>query len=309
MNGETSKPVAIQKSVTNPETGGSLEVIYKKDTVLHTLGHLLAIPSHIVFGRLQDVGVDPDPKLVDEILENWNDVPWKGDVTVRIGHIDPKTDWKRIVEHKRRDGKSNVLTEAAGFLTTYIADWKHSLTRSNFYNSWTKTVHMYHPDSAVASHELGHAQDLDNPENKTKFFRRLRNEWMASKHAMEHAGSDEKRRNAMKILEPAFGTYIANVASNTVLLGGLVGLFASEFHSPKPMSFYEKKAPMVAGAFIASKFMPIALAHLFARLPHRKSTFGYVFSGEAGSGSAREGKKPQEPLQPHQVYTATAHAK
>lgn len=299
MNGEVPKSAVIRKSITNPETGGSLDVVYKKDTAFRALGHILAIPSHLMFGRLQDVGVDPDPKLVDEILLHWSDVPWKGDVTVRIGHIDPKSDWKRIVEQKRREGKSNVFTETAGLLTTYIVDWKHSLTRSNFYNSWTKTVHMYHPDSAVASHELGHAQDLENPGKKTKFFKGLRNEWMASKHAMEHAGSDEKRRNAMKILEPAFGTYIANMASNTVLLGGLVGLFASEFHTPKPMSFYEKKAPVFLGAFVASKFMPIALAHLLSRLPHRKSTFGYVF----------EGKTVQEPLKPHQVYTATAGAK
>lgn len=309
MSGELPKADVIRKSITNPETGGSLDVIYKKNTTLHTLGHILAIPTHLVFGRLQDVGVDPDPKLVDKILTHWKDVPWKGDVTVRIGAIDPQADWKRTVEQMRKEGKSNVFTEAIGFVNTYIADWKGTLTRSSFYNSWTKTAHIYHPDIAVAFHELGHAQNLEGSPKMSGLFKTLRGEWMASKHAMEHGVTDAQRREAIKMLEPAFGTYIAKTASNTVLLGGLAGLMVSEFNKPKSISFYENKAPAFVAAFFGLKIIPVALAHLFARLPNRKSSFGYVFSGEAGSGPARDGNAPEQTLKPHQVLVATAKAK
>lgn len=296
----------IHKRITNPETGGSLDVLYKKDSAFRMLGHFLAIPSHIALGTIRDIGVDPKPELVDTILDHWKDVPWKGDIVVRIDHIDPKADWKRWVEQRRREGKRSPVTEAIGYVSTYITDWKYKIKRTNYYNSMTKTVHIYHPDSAVLDHELGHAQDMERDGGKRGMFANLRRELAASKNAMMHMNSDDERKKAMKLLEPALGTHISAITSKIVLYGGLLGFIYGELKQPKSVSYYNKKFPAFIAAYAGLRLLPPVIGHITSRLPNRKSSFGYIFSGEVESGSARESKRPT--LSPHQVQVATARA-
>lgn len=304
MNGEIPKPVVIRKSISNPETGGTLTVIQKQDKIAESVGHLFAVPSHILLGRIQNIGKNPSPELVDQIIERWKDVPWKGEVVVRIGHVDPKEDWERTRKHLKEEGKLNPLIDVIGKVNQTITGLSTRINRRNNYSLLTHTIHVMNPDIATAMHELGHAEDLLNKKKRIILFDRLLMEYRASANASKRALSGEERKVTMRKLEPAFATYVGGTLQ---MIGTLIGLpvwskpiFTKEIHISKRNFKFSPRVPLVF-------FGTVALSHLYTHLPWRKSTFGYVFEGSPSPEATAS--KAQEPLQPNQVYTATAKAK
>lgn len=301
MNGEVPTSAAVTRSITNPETRGSLTIIKDRNVVADSLGHILAIPTHALMGRPQDIGKDPPKELIEQILERYKDVPWKGDVTVRIGHVDPKEDWKKTKDRLQKEGKLTVLSELGSKAGIYFGALQGSIFRADHYNPTSQTIHIFNPNLPIVMHELGHAEDLlDKTKRYKGFFKKLQREFVASKNAMKHMKSDQERRDAMKFLEPAFSTYIAG-SLQKLFIGGRIALALLKQKTAQPVEGLERqRQDSLKGLveLLSLQVGPIIFAHINARLPGRKSSFGYIFSGEADT--------PPKPLKPHQILVATA---
>lgn len=277
--------------------GGSVVFAYSaNDTLANTVGHVLAVPLvHLPLLTFKNIFETPPKDLVDRLSERWKDVPWKGDVLVRVGHTSIVGDIQRLLAsdedlkgRPRFSTLSRQVDRIARVLYIPIQVLKSvsaKVFRADNYDPITNTVNVFHPNLAVGMHELGHAQFLEQ-QKKTEgwvFFYgwpviRSFTEWKASANAMKQFKSDAERRQALKVLEPAWGTYIA---PDVFSLAGARGL--------------EKLGSI--GGLIAG--------HLMARLyPKKDERFDYIFEGK----TAHEVPKAPVRLGARQVLVARAKA-
>lgn len=88
---------------------GSLTFAYnKRDIVANTIGHILAVPTtHTILWTWGSAFRNPSKELVTELYDRYKDVPWKGDVLVRVGHSSIFGDIQRMLALERaRQGKT-----------------------------------------------------------------------------------------------------------------------------------------------------------------------------------------------------------
>lgn len=261
------------------------------------------------------MGRNQSPEFIDQILAAYKDVPWKGEVVVRLGHADVKEDWERAKRMISEDGGKRKALELLGKPFIELSSLRARLFRASTYNPFSKTVHLFQNNLGILAHELGHHEDLETHGTRLRgLFAKLKREYRASQIAMQRLPDNQARKNAMKTLEPAFGTYIGATLGKWYSVGRLLFLFNQNAKKPlntEPIQLRNVKGNALKEALLynAVTMAPVILAHINARLPWRKSSFGYIFSGETGSGSAREGKKEEPSLKPHQVLVATASAK
>lgn len=291
------------RHVLKSKEGGSLSFAYSKDGVLaNTIGHLLAVPLiHLPLLTLKDAFHNPPEELVKTFSDRWKDVPFKGDVLVRVGHASVIGDIKRLLatndEIKGRVKFSTTakwLDKAARYpyiplqvLQTLFV----KMMRLDHYNPITNTISVFHPNKAVGMHEIGHAKFIDTKKNPTNWymaygylpFTQPYVEYKATENAMKHFADDAERKQALKVLEPAFATYMVP----TVL-----GLFA-------PRLAYMRAGSVIAG-------------HIMARNPNIRISsqyerFGYVFSGQEPTKKYFHG--PQAALEHNQVLVGSSQSK
>lgn len=278
---------------------GSLTVTHNtQDIVANTIGHVLAVPfRHLPLWTLDAAFQNPPKELSTQLFERYKDVPWKGDVMVRVGHTSILGDLQRLwASYDKVKGKSVFSTthwmidRLARVLYTPIQVLRSAMAkidRLDYYDSITNTAVVYHPNLAFGMHELGHAKFWDESKHKEAWtifypttFVRSYAEWKASAHAMKQFKTDTERRKALKVLEPAWSSYF--ITDMISLVGGSVAI------------------PPLA-AIVA----PFASGHVMARLyPKQNERFGYIFSGKE---IKKEVPKKQE-LSAHQVLVATAKA-
>lgn len=327
---------------------GSLTVTHNtRDIVANTIGHVLAVPTtHTIFWTWGSAFKNPSPELADQLFERYKDVPWKGDVLVRVGHASIVGDIQRMLarnEHVRgrpwnlKDIPGRVIEsfgKAAAVIITVGETMMAKLLRMDFYNPYANTATVYHPRLGIGMHELGHAEFYNQRSNKSRVgfliaggmgltidknivftppFLSSYKEYQASKNAMKHFKSDQERRDALKMLEAGWATYMFQDTLNLAFL-------------PQPIS----------GALGAVLSYPASVAgHLMARVyPKQEQRFGYVFEGKKNEKhaqfehkSAQRGEKPfvsasskkpsseisvtapkKQELNAHQVLVATAKA-
>ncbi len=326
---------------------GSLTFAYnKRDIVANTIGHVLAVPLvHTMMWTLDSAFRNPSRELATQLFERYKDVPWKGDVLVRVGHVNLFGDLQRIFA-KNEDvrGRPWMLKDKAGkaieyigklgaaIITTGEAFWS-KFTRSDYYNVFSNTAVVYHPKLAFGMHEIGHAEYWNQMDQRSRAayigaminnivylpFLRSNIEWQASANAMKRFKNDTERRQGLKILEAAWGTYLARDALITT------AMFAPALALPLLNSgVWAIGAKVAIGGFEISKAFGATYAmygsslagHLMNRLyPKKDERFGYIFEGkehiipqrETKSVSKDEPKPPmQRALSAHQVLVATA---
>lgn len=264
-----SKSVLKNPGQIETAEGGSLTIKEKYDLIARTVGQLSAVPSiHIPLLTLEDALRNPSKELKAQLRERWKDVPWKGDVMVRVGHTSLWGDLKRTFAlGKSIEGRPNFFLRALGLPTTLYGWASGKLFRTDFYNPLTKTAHVFHPNIAVGMHEMGHAQFFDesrHPGVRALLYSlpivRIWQEWTASKLAMRQFQDDEERRKATKILEPAYGSYlVADIAQ-------LVFPFV-------PRKILEATGLGAIGG--------LAAGHMMSRFyPKKEERFGWVFEGK-----------------------------
>lgn len=251
-------------------------------------------------------------EIAERIFDSWKDVPWKGDLLVRIKPATIKEDIARYYETLGKSPKQATFVDKFVNIPQLVfANLSTRALRASYYMDATHTVTLYNKNFYVAMHEMGHALDYDPhvatfkdihkyKARKKGLVARLQREWQASANAMKHLKTDEERRKAMKVLEPAFGTYIGAAIGKLATYA----LMATEFliilpyilnPTLLPLSVFtaslQRKLFMIAApiinAWVIFPFLGTITGALGGRvlsvLRDRKSTFGYAFSGSEQS--------------------------
>jgi len=223
----------------------------KKGLVATYLGPLLSWPTEILLGLKGDILSSTDTRKVEQtIQENFANVPLKGDVLVRIGHNNVFGELYRLFKPGIKNRPNILLRMALGVPATIMTALTSSLTRADHYNPFTRSMVVYHSSNlGIAAHEAGHAIDFDNkkfPGLHALFHGiwpiTLMHEYDASKIAMQHLNSPQ-RSEAVKVLEPAFGTYV----------GGVLGAIGGAFNPSRWLAAGLSLGPILAG-HIHSRF-------------------------------------------------------
>lgn len=283
------------------ESGGTLTLKHGKDDVISsTIGHLVGIQTRLLLGTPQEIFQEPPKELMDQLYERYKDVPWKGDLLVRVGYDSIIEDYKRLFG-KGINGRPNVFLRILGAPSILKDALMAKLSKADHFNPLTNTVTVYHPKMAVGMHELGHAEFWDQSKYRDlwtgamiaseyvgpfNFFKpakstnemRLRKvlatvpgfrfytEWKASQNAMSHFKTDQEQKEAMKLLEPAFGSYTGFEVAN------MYDILQKDQENPlRSFIITHGIAPIVG----------VVGGHLAARVPkERKSSFGVLFQQE-----------------------------
>lgn len=312
---------------------GSLTVIHRtNDIIANTIGHVMAIPTiHTLLGTWSSAFKNPSKELATQLFERYKDVPWKGDVLVRVGHVSIFGDLKRMFARnedirgrpwmlKDKVGRIIELIGKAGaaILTTKDA-FIAKLFRQDYYNPFANTISVFHPKLALGMHELGHAEWFNQMDKKNRAayvagmvneliyipFFRTGIEWKASENAMKHFRNDQERRQALKIYEAAWAT---NLGFDSLVT---LAMFAPTLAVPLLNAQLVRLSGKVALGKAAAEWtyglalQPYASAiagHMMNRLyPKKEQRFGYIFEGK------KPAQSPQE-LKPYQRLVARAQA-
>lgn len=276
--------------------GGSLSFSYSdRDIVANTIGHVMAIPNvHLPLLTLRNIFQNPPKELAGAFRDRWKDVPWKGDVLVRVGHTSVMGDIQRLLaSYDEIKGKPifstthDVIDRVARILYVPLQVMKTvtaKISRKDHYDPITNTAIVFHPNLAVGMHEIGHAQFLDEKKKKEPWvvfhpnpIIRSFMEWKASAKAMKRFANDEERRSALKVLEPAFAT---SLVPDVLGLSGV-----TEFSG------------------LAAYIGTVSAGHIMARFyPRRDQRFEYVFEGKTLAPPPAATRD----LKPHEVLVSTA---
>lgn len=198
----------------NAEGGPGLKVVRGWGSLgANTVGRFNAIPTNIALLTPEAILSSPGKDTAEFIQERCKDVPWKGQVEVYLGHSPLLHQLKRLFQKERR---TNLFARVFLGIPTTFGTWiAGNSFRADAYNPYTESAQVYHSNPAVAMHEVGHAEDFDKsrfPTLRAIFgsfpFIRQKLEWNASHNAMKHLKNEEERKEAGKVLEPAFGSYL-----------------------------------------------------------------------------------------------------
>jgi hypothetical protein len=298
------KPQELVSTMKTKE--GSLSFTYSNtDFVANTIGHVLAIPTtHIPSLTFRNIFQNPPPELVDHLRERWKDVPWKGDVLVRVGHNSIFGDIQRLFSKDSLRGPLSLdfgdakVAKAARLALRILAlpyvvfnALKAKLFRSDGYTAITNTVNVFHANSAIGMHETGHAEFFNQEKHRSIYglFKEMPilksfTEYKASVRAVAHMKTDSERRQAMKVLEAAWGTYLMKdvmlIALPFVALSPLRAALTatSAFALPFGPKIVQE---LTKFGFTAGVLAGAASGHILSRTPYpgQRQRFGYIFEG------------------------------
>lgn len=283
-------PQDFVKTQVSKEGGSVTYAFSDREVIANTLGHLVAIPlMHVRMWTPDAIFNTPTKDLTHELADRWKDVPFKGDVLVRVGHTSLAGDIQRSLA--KDNEMKNALPRALrmiGLPATLLISTAAKALRLDHYNPFTQTAVTFHSHREVGMHEMGHAKDFDTHSNWGKVgitllkaipFGNLVTEWPASKYALQQMKTDEERRQAIKTLEPAFSTY---VTGGIMSLGLKDMLWRGIMQSlSKRAAYSENSGKLVKHANILTTLLINSIATIpgliTSRLPNRKSSFGYIF--------------------------------
>ena len=299
-----AKPQELVSSIKTTE--GSLSFTYSNaDVVANTIGHVMAIPTtHLMLLTFRNAFQNPPPELVNHLKDRWKDVPWKGDVLVRVGHNSVFGDVQRLFAKESLRGPFSFnfgegkLAKAARLAlrilvlpSVVLGGMKAKLFREDHYNVFTNTVNIYHPNSAIGMHELGHAEFFNQEKHRSIYglFKEMPilksfTEYKASVRAVAHMKTDSERRQALKVLEAAWGTYLMKdvmlIALPFVALSPLRAALTatSAFALPFGPKIVQE---LTKFGFTAGVLAGAASGHILSRTPYpgQRQRFGYIFEG------------------------------
>jgi len=305
-------PKTLSKHKPRKRGGAVTFAFSDRDIIANTVGHLAAIPLlHLRVWTPDAIFKSPTKELAHELADRWKDVPFKGDVLVRVGHTSLAGDIQRSLATNGE--MKNAFPRSLRMLTlpiTLILSTAAKIGRLDHYNPLTQTVVAFHPHREIGMHEIGHAKDFDPRSNWGKIGRSLLRaipglglvtEWTASKLALEQMKSDEERRQAIKTLEPAFSSYVthdlARVGLKHVAWNGVKRLLETKTSRYNNDLLKLQKHTNILTTVLMNAVATIP-GLITSRLPNRTSSFGYIF----------ENTRHDEPITDGQVRYATATA-
>lgn len=286
--------------------GGSLTVIgreHRMDNIGKVLQNVggLGLPAFI-FGK--DIHKTYS-EIAEKLFDYWKDVPWKGNVLVKIKPASVKEDIARYYEVLGKTPQEATFVDKFVHVPQLVAyNLLTRFFRASHYQDYTHSVTLYNKSIPVGMHELGHALDFDPhvsglrethtykiPPNATGIKGVLSREWKASANAMKQFRNDDERRQAMKQMEPAYGTYIGDalgkIASLAIIAGSAAVIALNPVLIPAHILAYSLGAKVGLAALLSFDVMIFARtigifagaigAKIASALRSRRSTFGYVF--------------------------------
>lgn len=186
------------------------------DPIENTLGRINSIPGNFLIATPEASLQSPSKKVAEELKIKLKGIRTKGDIEAFMGHSPFFHEMKRVFSKDRRT--NFFLRMGLGLPFTAISSFAGKLARTDRYNPFSESVHLFHPSKAVAAHEIGHALDFDRakyPGLKALGHLlppfTLKNEWQASRNAMKLLSTHEEQQEASKILEPSFGAYVGAI--------------------------------------------------------------------------------------------------
>jgi hypothetical protein len=195
------------------------------DTISRGISFVGNLPSKLLFFS-KDIGNYPRKEVQNHVRKYVVNSNLRN-ITVRLGHSRVIKDIKRLFKDDKLKDISKIGKILFGIPTTLIGGIGAKLSRSDWYNPFTRTAHIYSDVKAVAGHELGHAEDFQNKKYVSLYslVRRLSpvmlyQEYIASKKSHDNLSEKDKWQTG-RYLFPAFGTYVAASAGAFTLLGGL----------------------------------------------------------------------------------------
>ena len=142
------------------------------------------------------------------------------------------------------------LGKTAGLLLWPITELMKALLRMDCYDPFAHSIALYHRDSAILAHELGHAQDFAGREWRTLYICArsipvvmLYQEWLASRlgaQNLRERGLAKELKRANRVFAAGFASYIGAIwfADGGVFLAALIGQAVGALVKPfgRPMS-------------------------------------------------------------------------
>jgi len=190
-----------------------------------TLGRIFSYANKLVFLNTRFEDHEPDPRVV-QALHRFVDHHGLDGLHIRLNEYNPLDDLRRLL----MNGRVNLLLRLGFGLPTWLATTLSvgRLFGGDHYNPWSDTVHLFSSHMGIALHETGHALDfrrrsLPGLYALTRYIPgvALYQEYLASLYAIEfmrQRGMHEDELRALRILYPAYSTYV---------FGALVELFPS----------------------------------------------------------------------------------
>lgn len=219
-----SLPVPAGSTAPTP-VGRSVISRGRRLPFLDALGRVLSAPNKLIFLNPRFESHDLDPQVERAMAAFISEHGLEG-LRVRINEYAPLEDLGRLFT----SGRTNILLRLLFGLPTWLATTLSCgrLFGGDHYNPWTDTVNLFSSHTGIALHELGHVLDFRRRTFPglyalTRYIPgvALYQEYLASKYAidfMRARGMHEEELRALRILYPAYSTYV---------FGALVELFPS----------------------------------------------------------------------------------
>ncbi len=197
--------------------------------ILDAAGWVVGIPSKLILWdrRAENHRLGPE---TEEAIARYLESNGLTSVRVRLNQYAPRDDWRRLVANKSVAAPWRYTLGTVNTLYETIVPGR--LFGGDHYNPFTNTIHLYSDIPAIALHEGGHAKDFARRKWKGTYAASyllplvpLYHESIASADVfayLEASGTVDQRREAMRVLYPAYGTYV----------GSAVGTFVPRFSDP-----------------------------------------------------------------------------
>ncbi len=203
--------------------------------VIDTVGWVVGIPSKIILWNRRSenhhIGVETEQAVAEYLAVNHLDT-----VRVRLNQYHPGEDWRRLVKNRSVGAGWRYTFGVVSVLGETIFPGR--IFGGDHFNPYTNTIHLYSDIPAVALHEGGHAKDFARRKWKGSYAAvyslplvPLYHESVASRDVrayIESLGSPEQSAEAVRVLYPAYGTYVGSAAGNflpsaPVYVGAVLG--------------------------------------------------------------------------------------
>lgn len=209
----------------------------KPRRLIDAAGWIWGIPSKIVLWnhKVENHNISPETEVAisDYLAANELDT-----VRVRLNQYRPRDDWRRLVQNKSVGApwrySLGLLTVAGETLLP------GRLFGGDHFNPFTNTIHLYSDIPAIALHEAAHSKDFARRKWKGTYaflyalpFVPLYHEALATRDVRAYLnvlGDAEEEAAAVRILYPAYGTYVGAAGgilfpdySNPLYYGSILG--------------------------------------------------------------------------------------
>lgn len=202
-----------------------------------TVSHVLSMINQLIYYTTPEAIFKNTPReeLVAKLKHAVKDVPFEHPgVLVRLEHVPFWGELKRLFQKGIEHRPNVILQTLIGIPVVAGGYLAGKLGRSDFYNPFTRTAVVYHPDETVGKKLLGQAYFYDQKKYPGLWaiigglpgFQHYK-EYQASNSAMKMEDDPEKRAKMAEILQPMYSHTISQYIP--VSFAPIIGAWGTKF--------------------------------------------------------------------------------